>query len=701
MNEVDYLLKNSSLSSKEKLEIIRLGPHQPKDIQISQQDGKIIRKFGVSWFTKTSWITVSEEKKAFFCFICILFGGEPSWTCSGIKDIKHISERIRSHELTATHINNTVYFKTFGKGKVISTTDSGHHQSVARHNELVDKNRHVLSRIIDCIKFCGIHESPLCGHDETVQLNNREVFLDLVEWAASLDNILDDHLKNSKVAKCTSKTIQNDLLDCMYDVYIDEIKSEMKQTSFVSVLADETTDVACCSEFVITLRYLVNSWPVERFLAFVNVDDRTPCELTKILQNKLSPFDLTDKLIAQSYNGAPEILSSTNNEVPIKMRETYPHAHYLHCSTHRLDFVLKKACSSINRIKLFFASISGIGAFFNSPKRNSLLRKICKSRVLKTCETQWNFTSEIINCIRENREDLMKCFEIIQQEDGWDDKSIWEATGFMKCLREDEFNFFLTFFYVVFTQVDILQNILQTTKYSDLFTTRAFRNFDRAIDRIMEALKDFRESVVDDTTKRPKMELNSMSNYNNINNAFEIYAEEACIVIKGEMLNRFGNSEIFKSFLVVDPKLYKIYQKKIPIGLINVLKTNYPMLKIDKLKSELMVLYNNNLFHKFENINELCKFIIDSDLKDTLSEVSKLLEIILVTPVSTVDAKNSVDMLKKIKTHIKNTFSHDRLNALAVLSIHKDFIQHISCFNKKVIEKFATMNDTRAEYLYK
>ena len=39
--------------------------------------------------------------------------------------------------------------------------DSGYAAFIHRHNEQVDKNRQIVSRIISCIKFCEKFELPL------------------------------------------------------------------------------------------------------------------------------------------------------------------------------------------------------------------------------------------------------------------------------------------------------------------------------------------------------------------------------------------------------------------------------------------------------------------------------------------------------------------------------------------------------------
>lgn len=56
---------------------------------------------------------------------------------------------------------------------------------------------------------------------------------------------LKSHLEKATVFKGTSKTIQNELLQCMLEVCQEEISVEIKNADYVAVIADETTDVSC------------------------------------------------------------------------------------------------------------------------------------------------------------------------------------------------------------------------------------------------------------------------------------------------------------------------------------------------------------------------------------------------------------------------------------------------------------------------
>ncbi len=60
------------------------------------------------------------------------------------------------------------------------------------------------------------------------QTDNPGVFLGLINFTASLDSVLSEHLETATVFKGTSKTVQNELLEIMnkvaQSIIIDKIK---------------------------------------------------------------------------------------------------------------------------------------------------------------------------------------------------------------------------------------------------------------------------------------------------------------------------------------------------------------------------------------------------------------------------------------------------------------------------------------------
>ena len=189
MNTVDFLLEHRFETLKlEKLEIKRLGAHQPRDIAITQAAGKVNRGFNVEWFVKKKWLTISIQKTALFCFPCLLFGGDGTWSRTGYKDLKHLSERIAKHESSGSHLDNAVKLGLLGRVNVAAQVDSAYRRSIEQHNKQVEENRYVLSRIITCIQLCGKCETALRGHDESADSLNPGIFRCIFETMCEGDS---------------------------------------------------------------------------------------------------------------------------------------------------------------------------------------------------------------------------------------------------------------------------------------------------------------------------------------------------------------------------------------------------------------------------------------------------------------------------------------------------------------------------------
>lgn len=109
------------------------------------------------------------------------------------------------------------------------------------------------------MKFCGAFELALSGHDESESSVNTGIFRGLVDFVASLDGALKEHLDSPTIFKGTSKTVQNELLDCMLSVAREQIIREAQDSDFLSIQADETTDIATLSQPVLVYATLMTN----------------------------------------------------------------------------------------------------------------------------------------------------------------------------------------------------------------------------------------------------------------------------------------------------------------------------------------------------------------------------------------------------------------------------------------------------------
>ena len=67
--------------------------------------------------------------------------------------------------------------------------------------------------------------------------------MELFNLMVKHDLVLQLHLENSKTFKGTSKTIQNDLIQCVHSVFTRSLLADFENTPFLTVIMDEATDI--------------------------------------------------------------------------------------------------------------------------------------------------------------------------------------------------------------------------------------------------------------------------------------------------------------------------------------------------------------------------------------------------------------------------------------------------------------------------
>ena len=236
------------LTLAEKLQIKAKGRHCPDLVVKSgnvgtSNDKHYARKFNSKIYEKHQWLT-GLETNALYCFPCLLFGGESTWTKVGMKDLNHLQRNIKAHENSQRHANNAIDLAYLGSTNVLTELNTGFQIAIAQHNEKVAKNRNTMPKLIDLIKFCGKFELPLRGHDESAGSANPGVFRGLVDLVCEFDSALKWHMESNFLFKGISKTTQNDILSAILQVCKEEITKEIKSAKFLALMTDETTDIA-------------------------------------------------------------------------------------------------------------------------------------------------------------------------------------------------------------------------------------------------------------------------------------------------------------------------------------------------------------------------------------------------------------------------------------------------------------------------
>lgn len=695
--------KNTTISYEDRKQIKQLGVPRPH-LKIRQEHlikGKtVVRSFNKNMYKQADWLCGCEVSDSFFCFVCLLMGSsdcDPAWTWTGVTDLKHLGEKIKKHSISQKHLFCSLEFATLGQVDLRNQLSSAYRLEVQKHNEKVKQNRYILDKLINCIKFCGVFELALRGHDESSESNNPGVFRGLVNLMAEVDGVLKSHIENSKnsVFSGLSKTIQNDLLDSILEVSRDLIKKEIQEAEYIAIQADETTDSATISQLVFIVRYVNCIQIRERFVGFIQLPGHNAEEISQVILSELENLNINktpEKLIAQSYDGAA-VMSGKNSGVQAKVKSIYKDANFIHCYAHQLNLLLEKAANQSKQVKVFFANIEGFSTFFSkSPKRTQILENIVSRRLPRGSKTRWNFSSRIVCTVFKYKKEIIECLQYIIDTDA-DKGTIRQSTGLISYLENPDFNFWLHFFNKLLPHSDILYNQLQQRQLDSIKVQKCILDFKKVIQNIRNEV-DYDTPVEDEAnedavTRRPRFSDNNKQ-----------IAKEVCDVIITNIADRFSFTGYFEASLLFEISSFQDYAVSFPDNFFKV-AVKYFHLNPMNLKQELIAIYKRDDFRSANGVLHVLQFLLENNLSSVFQETIKLLKIICTIPMTTAESERAFSTLKRVKNFARSTMGQDRLSALAMCSIEKELIQSTENFNELVMNNFIHKKNRRLDFIYK
>lgn len=673
-----------SLSLEDKIAIKKAGRPLP-DIQICQtgvsNNKKYIRSFNSDWYQKKDWLCGCEVTRALYCFPCLLFKGHSTWSQEGFTNVNKMKEKTDKHEKSRRHIDNAVALTLLEAVDIKDRPSESFRLLATQHNRKVAKNREILSKIIDCIKFCGNFDVPLCGcDDETDDSVNPDVFRGLVNFASRLDPDLRNHLETNTVFKGVSKTIENEILDCLLQVYHDHIKNEIKDASFVAVMADDTTDVSEDTQMIVVLRYIVNEEIVERLWGVFTSENHTADGLSECILNQLDIIlqGNRKKLIAQTLDGAIFMQEGKKWNVQAKIKSVYDNVHFIHCYARQLDLIMKNTANVTRGSRIFFSNLLTITAFFSeSPLRLSVLNKHITSCTQRPPTTRWDLqTTGTVNSVYENVEALKSCAEELQKTSNAS-TTLAEAAGLLHILNSEEFRFWLELFHQIMPHVEVIHKQMQS---------RATH-----VSEVHEYIATFKSAILEIR--------NSKYCESNTETLME-EAKEVCDCVYVDITERESFTKHLVAAELFNKESFSQYQRKFPTEEVETVSETYPMTDKERLTTELQVFYGRRDMQEYDKLINLLKFITENHLTEILGEMTKLINILLTIPMTTSEPERCSPTMERIKTFLKNTRNKERLNALAIISTEKMMINNTPNINEKVIDLFAKNDNRRKDFTF-
>ncbi|XP_049573527.1 zinc finger MYM-type protein 1 isoform X1 [Syngnathus scovelli] len=686
----------SSRTFQEKLDIVKQGRATPKLASLSQPGRGFVRHFQSTNYERYPWLTGSEESCKLYCWECLLFATDRHgvWSHTGFGNLTCLTKAATRHQSTAGHLQATVLSKTFGETRVDVQPSERARRERELHNEKVKKNREILKRLIDCVIFLGKQELSFRGHDERAGGN----YAELLSLVAESNTDLHYHLSTNKVFSGTSDIIQNDLIAAIAEVMAQEIRREVNNAPFVSLMVDETTDASnAAAQLALVLRYVTDTGVKERFVRFEDVtSDNAGLIIRFLLEN-----ECLGKVVAQCFDGAAAVMSSGLNGVQAKVKERAPLALFIHCYAHRLSLVLTQGASTLQECKIFFAHLNGLAAFFSrSPRRTQLLDEICQRRLPRVAPTHWHDTSRVVNTVFEKRDALKELFDHILEHHGeYDEDSVRCADGLKARLDDFEFCFLLHTFNGIFESSDVRFSILQDKIPDVPFCLARVKEFCDTVERERSRYEEIYQAA-ERAASAPSAQRGPAQDP-------RVHYRQLHGRILGNIIcqtqSRFQDHEKLIFVSLLDPQKFGEYQKHFPHAAFSSLAQSHGSLfDLPRLRTELTVMYAMDDFVG-KSPTDLLDFLQQKNLNESMGQLYTFVCLAVTIPVSAASFEGTFSALKRIRTYARNTTGQARPSALASMAIEKDFLMELKRtddLHNRVIEIFSR-KEGRMDFVYK
>jgi hypothetical protein len=177
-----------------------------------------------------------------------------------------------------------------------------------------------------------------------------------------------EHYRNHLAAR--------EILTSINQVLVNSDIRKLRETNFVGISIDSSTDTSSRENLIITIRFVNQSGFIEeRYLKLLELSSKKGKLMFDTLKPYLIDMNIFCKISSISTDGEACMLSDANGLVG-KFKDELPHILSTHCVAHRLVLGSKPLCQDILELRALNNLVHSICSFFHrSPKKMRVLLK--------------------------------------------------------------------------------------------------------------------------------------------------------------------------------------------------------------------------------------------------------------------------------------------------------------------------------------
>lgn len=476
-------------------------------------------------------------------------------------------------------------------------------------------------------------------------------------------------------------------------------------------MADETTDISNCEQMVIVIRWITRKFIVqEEFIGLYEMSLTDSATIAKTILDVLTRLNLPlSKVCGQCYDGA-SCMSGCKSGVAKRITDLEPRALYIHCYGHALNL---EAGDAIKQSKLMQDALDTTREITklvkSSPKREAMFKDIkkaneaeCidlpskKSAIRVLCPTRWTVRAEALGSVINNYSSLLETFEAaLETTRDTDTKA--RIRGVAAEMTTFKYLFGNVLAEKISRHTDNLSKTLQTPSSSaatgqdvakmtltTLMSMRSDECYDLFWNEVALLADQFDvEEPQLPRRRRPKRYNDGLSEGHHPETVKDLYRQyyfeaiDAVIACIKDRFNQPGyityksskelllNAAKQEDYTSEFEAVSKFYQNELDQELLKTQLVTFGQ----TFTADTSTLTIYDLQEYFESLTSAQCTI--------LSQVCKLMEIILIMPATNSTSERSFSALRHVKTYLRNTMSQRRLNDLMILHVQKIILTNL------------------------
>ena len=162
------------------------------------------------------------------------------------------------------------------------------------------------------------------------------------------------------------------MIECTAEWIRTKITSDVKESKFFLVMADEAQDASNQEQLPLILRCSDRGGQLRGdFMGFLPCDEGVTGDATSnLILDAFQKCGLDMQFCrGQCYDGAGSMAVKTNR-VAARIKREYPQAVYVHCQSHRVSLAVVDACK-IQRVRNAMGTLVEAGLFFSPHKESA------------------------------------------------------------------------------------------------------------------------------------------------------------------------------------------------------------------------------------------------------------------------------------------------------------------------------------------